>query len=188
MRKCPHCGEVMAKGQEICFACGQHFRERGHSGERPHSRVVFILVGVLVLAVIIGAVFVVAGRPRRAAAEARRQEQAQLEEAARVAAEAKRDSTRAAVRSDATGALLQEVTDLESRFNIVRKEVVRERPSAAQAKLISQCGAELGRLRKLVAAIGDGPDSARDSLRSELLDGERTVRSLISALIRAPKK
>ncbi|MBM3331478.1 hypothetical protein FJY68_06445 [candidate division WOR-3 bacterium] len=178
----------MNEGQEICFACGQHIRQRGHRGERPHSPIVFILAGVLVLAVGVGAVFVVGGRARRAAGEAVRQKQAQLDEAARAAAEAKRDSTRAAVRSDAMGALVQEVNDLESRFNLVRKEVVRDQPSPAQAKLISQISAELGRLRQLAAVIGDQPSAGSDSLKEQLRNGERTVRSLISALSRAPKK
>jgi hypothetical protein len=178
----------MNEGQEICFACGQHFRERGHRGERPHSPIVFILVGGLVLAVGVGAVFVVGGRARRAAGEALRQKQAQLDEAARAAAETKRDSTRAAVRNDAMGALVQGVNDLESRFTIVRKEVVRDQPSPAQAKLISQISAELGRLRQLAAVIGDQPGTGSDSLKEQLRDGERTVRSLISALSRAPKK
>jgi hypothetical protein len=178
----------MSKGQETCFACGQHIRERAHRHERPHNTPVFVIAGVLILAALIGIIVLVSGRSRRSASEARRQEQARISDSVRAAVQAQRDSTRAAVRSDATGALVQEVNDLESRFNIVRKEVVREQPSPAQAKLISQISAELGRLRQLAATIGDQPGTASDSLSGQLRDGERTVRSLISALSRAPKK
>jgi predicted nucleic acid-binding Zn ribbon protein len=188
MRKCPHCGEIMSKGQEICFACGQHFRERAHRGERPHNPLVFVFAGVLVLAVLVGIVIMISGRAKRTSSEAYRQKQAQIEEAARAEAQAKRDSARAAVRNDATGMLVQEVNDLESRFNLVRREVVDKQPSPSQAKLISQISSEVARLRQLTATIASQTGAASDSLKEELRDGERLVRSLISALSRAPKK
>jgi len=178
----------MSKGQEICFACGQHFRERAHRRERPHNQLVLVLTGVLVLAAIVGVIVMVAGRGRRASSQAYRQQQAQIEEAARAAAQAKRDSARAAVRDDATGMLVQEVNDLEARFNLVKGQVVKDQPSPAQAKLISQIGSEIAVLRQLTAAIASQPQAPNDSLKEELRDGERTVRSLISALTRAPKK
>ena len=188
MRKCPHCGEVMSKGQEICFACGQHFRERAHRGKRPHNPLIFVLAGLLVLAAIIGIIIMVSGRGRRASSEAYRQQQAQIEEAARAAAQAKRDSARAAVRNDLAGMLVQEVNDLEARFKLVRGQVVKDQPSPAQAKLISQISAEVAGLRQLTATIAGQPGAASDILKEQLRDGERTVRSLISALSRAPKK
>ncbi len=178
----------MSKGQEICFACGQHFRERAHRRERPHNQLVLVLTGVLVLAAIVGVIVMVAGRGRRASSEAYRQQQAQIEEAARAAAQAKRDSARAAVRDDATGMLVQEVNDLESRFNLVKGQVVKDQPSPAQAKLISQIGSEITVLRQITAAIASQRQAPVDSLTEELRDGERTVRSFISALSRAPKK
>jgi hypothetical protein len=179
----------MNKGQEICFACGQHIRERAHPrGERPHNVLILVLTGVLALAAIVGIIVMIAGRGRRMSSEAYRQQQAQIAEAARAAAQAKRDSARAAVRNDATGMLVQEVNDLESRFNLVRGQVVKDQPSPAQAKLISQISAEVAALRQLTAIIAGQPDSATDNLKEQLRDGERTVRSLISALSRAPKK
>ena len=179
----------MNKGQEICFACGQHLKERAHHrGERPHNPLVLVLTGVLVLAAIVGIIVMIAGRGKRASSEAYRQQQAQVEEAARAAAQAKRDSARAAVRNDATGMLVQEVNDIEARFNLVRGQVVKDQPSPAQAKLISQISAEVAVLRQLTTAIAGQPDAATDSLMEQLRDGERTVRSLISALSRAPKK
>jgi len=179
----------MTKGQEVCFACGQHVRERAHPrGERPHNRLILVLTGVLVLAAIVGIVIMVAGRGRRASSAAYREKQAQIEEAARAAVQAKRDSARAAVRDDATGMLVQEVNDLESRFNLVRGQVVKAQPSPAQAKIISQITAEVAGLRQLTTTIAALPDSASDSLKQQLRDDERVVRSLISDLSRAPKK
>jgi hypothetical protein len=188
MRKCPHCGEIMSKGQETCFACGQHFRERAHRGERPHNPLIFMLAGVLVLAAVVGILIMVFGRAKRTSSEAYRQQQAQIEEAARVAAQAERESARAAVRDDATGMLVQEVNDLEARFKLVRGEVVKDQPSPAQSKLIAQIGTEIAAMRQLTTVIANQPDSASDSLKEQIRDGERTVRSLISALSRAPKK
>jgi len=178
----------MAKGQEICFACGQHVRERGHRVERPHNPLVFVLVGVLVLAVIVGSIIMIGGRAKRAAGEAYRQKQAQIEEAARAAAQAKRDSAREAARNDAAGMLDREVNELESRFGLVRQQVVKGQPGPAQARLISQISAEISALRQLVATFPSQPGAAADSVTMQLRDGERTVRSLISSLSRAPKK
>ena len=178
----------MSKGQEVCFACGQHVRERAHRGERPHNPLIFVFTGVLALAATVGIVVMVSGRAKRVSGEAYKQQQAQIQEAARAAAQAKRDSARAAVRDDATGMLVQEVNDLESRFSLVKGQVVKDQPSPAQAKLISQIGSEIAVLRQLTTAIASQPQAPNDSLKEELRDGERTVRSLISALSRAPKK
>jgi hypothetical protein len=187
MRKCPHCGEIMSKGQETCFACGQHFRERAHRGERPHNPLIFMLAGLLVLAAIIGILIMVSGRAKRKSGEAYRQQQAQIAEAARVAAQAKRDSARATARNDEASMLAQEVNDIDSRFQLVRGQVVRDQPNPAQAKLISQISAEVAKLRQLTTTIAGQPGAVSDSLKEQLRDGERTVRSLISALSRAPK-
>jgi len=186
--KCPHCGETMTRGQEVCFACGQHIRERGHRGGRPHNPLILVSVGVLAVAAIIGVILMLSARARGASSEARRLEQERVEEEARVAAQAKRDSTRAAIRGDVAGMLIQEVNDLEARFRLVHKQVVEGQPSPAQAKLISQIGSEISALRQLTAAIAGQPDAPNDSLKEQLRDGERAVRTLISSLSRASKK
>ena len=188
MPRCPHCGEVVADGQETCFACGQKVRARVRRHERPHSAATLVLAALLVLAAIGGIIIMSSGRAKRARNEARRQAQALREEADRAAAQAKRDSIRTSVRNDGTAMLVQEVSSLEQRFNLVRSEVVRGQPSPAQAKLISQISSELTRLRQLTAAIAGQSGAAADSLKGELRDGERTVRTLISALSRASRE
>ena len=188
MSKCPHCGEAVTEGQETCFACGQKIRARVRRHERPHNALVFVFVGLLVLAVVVGTIVMISGRAKRESSAAYKQAQAQIQEAARAVAQAKRDSARSAVRNDATGMMVQEVNDIEARFNLVRKQVVEDQPSPAQAKLISQISAEIATLRQLTATMGSQPSAANDSMQEDLRDGERTVRSLISSLSRAPKK
>jgi hypothetical protein len=188
MPKCPHCGETMAKGQEVCFACGQHIRERAHRGGLPHNPLVLLFVGVLVVGAVVGMIIIASARSRRASHEARMEEQARVEEAARAEVQAKRDSARAAARDDAAAALVAEVNDVESRFDLVRKQVVKDQPSPAQARLISQLNAEIAALRQLTATIASRPDAVSDSLKERVREGERQVRTLISALSRAPKK
>jgi len=188
MPKCPHCGEAVTNGQETCFACGQRIRARVRRHERPHNAALFVFVGVLVLAVIIGLVVTRSGRAKHASREAYRQKQVQIADAARAAAMAKRDSAREAAKNDATGMLNQEVNDLESRFELVRQQVVKGEPGPEQAKLISRIVAEVAKLHQIVTTIPSQPGAAADSLTGQLRDGERTVRSLISDLSRAPKK
>ncbi len=188
MAKCPHCGEVVAAGQETCFACGQKIRARVRRHERPHNAAVFVFAGLLVVAVTVGIIIMNSGRAKRARSEAVRQEQALRREADRAAAQARRDSARAAVRNDAAGMLVQEVNDIEARFELVRKQVVRDQPSPEQAKVISQISRELTGLRQLVATMEGQSGAPADSLKDQLRDGERRVRTLISALSRASKK
>jgi hypothetical protein len=102
--------------------------------------------------------------------------------------QAQRDSARAAARNDATALMADEINKLEQRFQNVRSEVVKGQPSPAQAKLVSEISAEVARLRQLAVSIGDQPGSGGDSLREQLRDGQRAVRTLISDLTRAPKK
>jgi len=188
MAKCPHCGEVVASGQETCFACGQKVRARVRRHDRPHNAGVFVIAGVLVIVALVGIILMVSSRSKQTGSEARRQEQARIKDSIRNAAQVKRDSARAAARSDVAAMLADEVDKLEQRFEIVRSEVVKDQPSPAQAKLISQIRTEVTRLRQLAVTIAERPRPAGDSLRTQLRDGERAVRTLISDLSRAPKK
>ncbi len=178
----------MAEGQTVCFACGQHVRERAHRRILPHNPLVFVFAAVLVVGAVVGMIVIASVRSRRATNEARTAERARVEEAARAEVQAKRDSTRAAARDGAAAALVAEVNDLESRFELVRKQVVKGQPSSAQARLISQLNSEMAALRQLTTTIASQPDAPNDSLLAEVREGERQVRTLISALSRAPKK
>jgi hypothetical protein len=178
----------VTKGQETCFACGQKIRARVRHAARPHNAAVFVFAGLLIVAVTVGIIIMNSGRAKRARSEAVRQEQALRREADRAAAQAKRDSARAAVRNDATGMLVQEVNDIEARFELVRKQVVRDQPSPEQAKVISLISRELTGLRQLVVTMEGQSGAPADSLKDQLRDGERRVRTLISALSRAAKK
>ena len=188
MAKCPHCGEVVVDGQETCFACGQKIRARVRRHERPHNTAVFVIAGVLILAALIGIIVMVAGRSRRSEREARRQEQARISDSVRAVEQAQRDSARAAARNDAAALMADEINKLEQRFQNVRREVVKGQPSPAQAKLVAQINVEVARLRQLAVSIGSQSGPGGDSLREQLRDGQRAVRTLISDLSRAPKK
>jgi type II secretory pathway pseudopilin PulG len=146
-----------------------------------------VFAGVAILVVIVGIIIMFTGRSKRSSSEAYRQKQAQIQEAARAAAQAQRDSARKAAGNNPADILNREVSDLESRFVLVRQQVVKDQPSPEQAKLISQISSEISTLRQLAETITSEP-GASDSLREQLRDGERTVRSLISSLSRAPKK
>ena len=188
MARCPHCGEPVTRGQETCFACGQEIRARVRRHERPHNAAVFVFAGVLVLAVAAGIIIMNSGRARRARTEAIRQEQALRREADRAAAQAKRDSARAAARDNVAGMLVEEVNDIEARFKLVRKQVVRDQPSPDQAKVISQISRELTSLRQLAETMAGLSGAAADSLKDQIRDGQRRARTLISALSRASKR
>ena len=188
MAKCPHCGEVVVKGQETCFACGQKVRTRARRGARPVNPAVFVFAGVLLLAGTVGIIIVNSGRARQARSDVRKQEQARVKDSIRDAIQAQRDSARAVARTDATAILVDEVNKLEQRFDIVRREVVKDQPSPAQAKLISEIRSEVVRLRQLAVTIAGQPGPRGDSLKLQLRDGERVVRTLISNLTRAPRK
>jgi predicted nucleic acid-binding Zn ribbon protein len=188
MTRCPHCGEPVTKGQETCFACGQQVRARVRRAKRPHSAAVFAFAGLLVIAVAVGIIIMNSGRARRARSEAIRQEQEQRREAEHAAAQAKRESARAVARNNASIMLVQEVDDIEARFELVRKQVVRDQPSPEQAKVISQINRELADLRQLIVTMEGQSGPAADSLKDPVRDGQRRVRTLISALSRASKR
>jgi len=188
MAQCPHCGESVAKEQETCFACGQKVRTRAYRAGQQASPAILILAGGLVLAGIVGVILVSAGRTRRARIAAAEQERAYVRDSVRGAARARRDTAKLAARSAAATALTGEIDKLEHRFNLVRRQVIKDQPSPAQTKLVAQISAEIARLRQLGVGVGDQTGSKSDSVRDEIRDGARTVRALISDLSRVPKK
>jgi hypothetical protein len=188
MARCPHCGEVATKDQEFCFACGQRIRVRARRGGQPVNALIFVLAGVLVLGGVTGIIIVNSGQARRARREAALREQERVRDSARAATWARRDSAKTVAQINVAGILADEVNRLEERFNVVRQQVVKDQPSPAQAKLISDIRSEMVRLRQLTVTIAGQTGPRGDSLKAQLRDGERVVRTLISSLSRAPKK
>ncbi len=188
MAKCPHCGESVKPSQETCFACGQKIRSRVRRGEQPVNAAIFVLAGVLILAGVVGAIFVVAGRAKRSRAEIHQQELTRIQDSVRAANRARRETERVEVRDDETARLTDELDKLEQRFNLVRQQVVKDQPSPEQSKLIGQIRTEVSRLRQLAAGVSAQPGPKADSIKGQIRDEERIVRDLISDLTRAPKK
>jgi predicted nucleic acid-binding Zn-ribbon protein len=188
MARCPHCGEPVDKGQERCFACGQKVHARLHRGERPLNPAIFVFAGALVLAGIIGIIIVSASRSRRARQEVRHQQQARAQDSIREAKRARRDTAKAAARSEELQRQTEELDKLDLRFGLVQQQAVKGQPSPEQAKLISQIRTEMGRLRQLATFLSVEPRPKPDTIKDKLREGERAVRNLISDLSRAPKQ
>jgi hypothetical protein len=186
--RCVHCGEPVTKDQERCFACGQRARGRVRRGERPLNLVILVLAGVLILSSIVGIIGVCSGRSKRVKVEVQQKELARIQDSVRAANRARRDTMQAAVRNEAVVLLTDEIDKLDQRFGLVRQQTIKDQPSPAQAKLVSQIRTEMVRLRQLAATVADQPGPKADSLKSMVRDGERVVRNLISDLSRAPKK
>jgi len=183
-----HCGEPVEKDQDICFACGQKARGRVRRSSQPVNPLVFVFAGALVLVVLVGFFLVNSGRAKRTRSEVRNQRQAQVRDSIRSATRARRDTAKAAAQTEAAAVLTAEIDKLDGRFSLVKQQVIKDKPSPAQTKLISQIRAEIIRLRQLTVTIAGQPGPKSDSLKTQVRDGERKVRNLISDLTRAPKK
>jgi hypothetical protein len=188
MPRCYHCGEPVEKGQERCFACGQKARAPARRGERPVNPLIFLFAGALVVAGIVGIIVVSSGRAKRGQAEIHQQEQARVQDSVREAMRARRDTAKVVARNEATASLTDELDKLDQRFNLVRRQVIKDQPSPAQTKLVSQIRTEVSRLRQLASTVPAQPGPVGDSIKVRIRDGERVVRNLISDLSRAPKK
>jgi hypothetical protein len=188
MPKCPHCSEPVEKGQERCFACGQKVRARLRRGEKPVNPSIFLFAGVLVVAAIVGIIAVSSGRARRARADIHRQEQTRVRDSARDATLARRDTAKIVARNEVAAVLTDEIDKLDQRFGLVRQQAIKDQPSPEQAKMVAQIQTEIIRLRQLAVTAADQPGPKGDSIKLQVRDGERTVRTLISDLSRAPKK
>jgi len=186
--KCVHCGEAVDKGQELCFACGQKARGRVRRHGQPVNASIFLFAGALVLVVAVGFIIMHSGRTKQTRSEAQKQRQAQLRDSSREATRARRDTVKATIRSQVAAVLTDEIDKIDQRFNLVRQQVVKDKPSPAQTKLITQIRTEIIRLRQLTVTVVDQPGTKGDSIKAQVRDGERVVRNLISDLGRAPKK
>jgi cytoskeletal protein RodZ len=186
--KCVHCGEPVDKGQEICFACGQKARGRVRRGSRPINPAVFLFAGVLVLAVVIGFIVIHSGRTKQTRSEVQKQHQAQVRDSSRQATQARRDTVKAVISNEVGAVLTDEIDKIDQRFNLVKQQVVKDQPSPAQTKLITQIRTEMIRLRQLTVTAADQPGTKGDSIKAQVRDGERALRNLISDFSRAPKQ
>ena len=162
----------MSESQYVCFACGQHIRERAHRHEKPANPRVFVFAGIAVLLVIVGVIITNSHRGSRSAAAV------QSEETGLPA----RHGARHGNGRGGPAAAVDEVNNLQGRFDAVRMQVVKGDPSPDQADLISQINGEIARLQELAASIAGQPEHPVDSLVAELHNGVRTVRSLITDL------
>jgi predicted nucleic acid-binding Zn ribbon protein len=187
MAKCPHCGETVAPGQERCFACGQLVRSLRRGQRRPVSGLLFVAAGLAVLVAVVAFIVVASQSGRKAAAERERAELERVQDSVRAANRAMRDTARLENQDDATRGLIAELGEIEARFNRIKRDVVKGQPSAEQQRIISQFGAELGRARQLAAALGDLPPARQDSIKVQLREAQRQLRTLTSALPRAPR-
>ncbi|MCX6843416.1 MAG: zinc ribbon domain-containing protein [candidate division WOR-3 bacterium] len=188
MPKCVHCGEPVDKGQEMCFACGQRARARVRRGSRPVNPSVFLFAGVLVLVVAVGFIIIHSGRAKRTRSEVQKQHQLQLRDSSRQATQARRDTVKAVIQNQVAAVLTDEIDKIDQRFSLVKRQVVKDQPSPAQTKLITQIRTEMIRLRQLTVTVADQPGTKGDSIKAQVRDGERVLRNLISDLSRAPKK
>jgi hypothetical protein len=189
MPKCPHCGEQVHAGQETCFACGWKVRARAYQHKKPVNARMLILAGVLLLVGVLGIVLVSARGARSAKRQLVRQRQAEIRDSVRQAMKAKRDTMKVKSENAETRALTDELDKLDQRFNNVRQQVVKEdKPGPEQTRIIGRIRTELGRLRGIASSVELASGARADSLKQQVRDGERVVRTLISDLGRAPKK
>lgn len=187
MRRCPHCGEPVAAGQERCFACGQSVRARraGTRGPSPRMLVPLLLLGLLGIA---GIVLVLVRRPAQRARSAEAAELARQQDSVRAANRARRQERRSERRSAAAERLNDELTQLETRLQRVQSAVVSGRPTPEQQKLIDESRARLAGLRAAVQQLGTVSDPAEQRrLESTVRNELRAVQGLVSKLGRLPR-
>jgi Flp pilus assembly protein TadB len=149
---------------------------------------VFLVAAVVAVAAIVGAVIVSTNSGNRTKSRKKHLEQARIQDSIRAAVRARRDTARQDAAQERSNQLMDELDKMEQRFNAVRQEVVKERPSPAQEKLIGQFRAEMGRVRALAGTIALASEAKADSIKDEVRESERVIRGLISDLSRAPKK
>jgi hypothetical protein len=184
-RKCPHCGELVRAGQDICFACGQKVHTRARRATAGTNPIVALAAAGIILVGGIGIVIALSGSRKHAAAEAQARELTRVQDSVRQANRARVDTTRAKALDDDLAQATAELNKMEARFTTVQSQVVKDKPSPDQGRIIGQIKSELNRLRQLAATINSVPAEQKPALRDDIRDGERLVRDLISDLSRA---
>ena len=181
MARCPHCGETMHKGQETCYACGQHVRTRAYRHERRVNPIVIIAAGLAVVVVLVSLWLMRASAARKQAALQAEEAALRAEDSVRLAGRQWAEAVRVAETDDEAIALVAELDDLESRFQSIRTRVAAS-PSPRQESIIGRMEAELAQLRYLAVVIASSPDTEkqtwRDSIQAVLRQVEDLTRDL----------
>lgn len=186
MPKCPHCGEPIKLGQSQCYACGQKVTARRAAGKKPPlNPLIFVGAGLVVVVVAVGLLLTIPDKSKE-------------DEARRLAAEQERvaDSVRRANReARMQSAEFQEAEryrrengELQLRFDRLVEQVVGDKPTPEQQRLMASIRTNLSRLAGMADRIASLPDKERKVETDSLRALQREVRSLISQLGRAPKQ
>ena len=188
MPKCPHCGEVIAAGQERCFACGQSVKHGRRTHKSPLSGPLVIGAALLLVAGIVGAVVMLSSHKKQNAKAVQEAELQRVQDSVRAANRAERETTKTVRRDAATSRLVRELDEVDDRFAMVKRQVVVGSPTSEQQKLINEIQSRLGQLRSAaqgatLKAEGAERNAAEDTVRA----GLREARTAISKLTRAPK-
>jgi len=190
MRKCPHCGEPVESGQETCFACGQSIRARTRRARSPVNALLFVAAGAIIALALTSLIVARTGTARKNAAEARKREQARVQDSVRQANRAREDSASSiANTSKEISGLNAEINREEQRFKTSYASVTEGRPSPEQVRQAGAAQSEVTRLRQLVQALGATiRESERRQIRAEIKAAQDRLRDVISDLGSAPRQ
>jgi len=181
MGRCQHCGEPVADGQEICYACGQKARTRAYGAEHRVNPIVIIAICVAAVSVLGVLWFSRAKAARKQAALLAEEEALRFHDSVQRAGHDWQEALRVAADDREARSLAAELEDAEARFQSIRLRVA-EHPSVQQESIINRFQAELERLRKTIVVLASSADTEKQSLRDSIQAGKRRVESLMLEL------
>jgi type II secretory pathway pseudopilin PulG len=181
MARCQHCGEPVADGQEICYACGQKARTRAYRAEHHVNPVVIIAACLAVILVLGGLWFIRANAAKKQAALHAEEETLRVQDSARRATRQWQDALRVARNDNEARSLAAKLDDAEARFQSIRLRVA-EHPSVQQESIINRFQAELELLRRTVVVLASSADTEKQPLRDSIEAGKRQVEALMKEL------
>ena len=181
MARCPHCGEPIAKGQETCFACGQHVRTRAFRHKHRANPIVIIAACLAAISVLGILWFSRANAARKQAALLAEEEALRVQDSARRANRQWLDAVRVAEKDDEARALALEFDDIEARFRSVRLRVAAN-PSPQQESIIGLMEAGLALLRQSAVVLASCADTEKQTWRDSIQAGMRRGQDLTKEL------
>ena len=189
MPKCPHCGEPVDAGQETCFACGQKVRRRRRQDARPTNPLIFVGAGAVMLIAAIGIIVAASGSSRNRAIAVKKAAEERVKDSVRKANRARQDTIKKATeKSQEERDINDELNKQDDRLRSVMREVIKDKPTEEQARLIGLAQSQLGRLRQVAGTMPLATTTEeRERIKLSIRDGERQLRGTISDLTRAPK-